>query len=56
MQYNIFEEIFMKKVLNKYVIDLSNKKKEPKWMLNFRLKALDKFVELDNPSSGIYQF
>ncbi len=42
----------MKKVLNKYVIDLSNKKKEPKWMLNFRLKALDKFVELDNPSFG----
>ncbi|MCM1053188.1 MAG: Fe-S cluster assembly protein SufB [Ruminococcus sp.] len=42
----------MKKELNKYVIDLSNKKKEPKWMLNFRINSLKKFVELDNPSFG----
>ncbi len=34
------------------VIELSKKKKEPKWMLEFRLLAFDKFLELDNPNFG----
>ena len=36
----------------KYVIDLSKKKKEPEWMLNFRLQALETFNEMDEPSFG----
>ena len=31
---------------------ISKLKNEPKWMLDFRLKALEKFFELDNPSFG----
>lgn len=43
----------MKKELNeRFVIDLSKKKNEPEWMLNFRLKAFAKFQELDNPTFG----
>lgn len=43
----------MKKELDEqFVIDLSKKKNEPKWMLDFRLQALKKFKELDNPSFG----
>ena len=42
----------MKKIDKKFVIDLSKKKNEPEWMLKFRLKALDKFNELDNPTFG----
>ena len=43
----------MKKELNEqFVIDLSKKKNEPEWMLNFRLKAFAKFQELDNPTFG----
>lgn len=42
----------MKKLDKKFVIDLSNKKHEPSWMLNFRLQALEKFNELDNPNFG----
>ena len=32
--------------------EISKIKKEPKWMLDFRLKALEKFLELNNPSFG----
>ena len=32
--------------------EISKIKKEPKWMLDFRLKALDKFKELSNPIFG----
>ena len=39
--------------LNKeFIKKVSNQKKEPEWMLEFRLKCFDKFVELDNPSFG----
>ena len=45
--------MFMKKELNEqFVIDLSKKKNEPEWMLEFRLKSFKKFQELDNPDFG----
>ncbi len=34
------------------VIEISNIKKEPKWMTEFRLKSYHKFIELENPSFG----
>ena len=43
----------MKKKLNKeFIIDLSKRKNEPEWMLEFRLKSYEKFKELDNPDFG----
>jgi len=42
----------MQKIDKKYVIALSNKKGEPKWMLDFRLKSLAVFNEMDDPSFG----
>lgn len=43
----------MKRELNEqFIIDLSKKKNEPEWMLEFRLKSYAKFKELDNPSFG----
>ena len=43
----------MKKELNEqFIIDLSKKKNEPEWMLEFRLKSYEKFKELDNPEFG----
>ena len=43
----------MKKVLNEeFVRNLSKKKNEPDWMLEFRLNSLKKFEELDNPNFG----
>ncbi len=43
----------MKKELNEqFVIDLSKKKNEPEWMLEFRLKSFKKFKELDQPNFG----
>lgn len=42
----------MKKIDKKYVIEISKKKQEPDWMLDFRLKSLEKFNELDNPHFG----
>lgn len=45
--------ICMKKELNEqFIINLSKKKNEPEWMLEFRLKSYQKFKELDNPSFG----
>ncbi len=45
--------ICMKKELNEqFIIDLSKKKNEPEWMLEFRLKSYQKFKELDNPTFG----
>lgn len=32
--------------------EISKIKKEPKWMLDFRLKSLEKFLELNNPDFG----
>lgn len=43
----------MKKELNEqFIIDLSKKKNEPEWMLEFRLKSYAKFKELDQPNFG----
>lgn len=43
----------MKEKLSKeFIINLSKSKKEPKWMLDIRLKAYEKFLELDNPKFG----
>ena len=43
----------MKKELNEeFIRNLSKKKNEPKWMLDFRLNSYKKFLELDNPSFG----
>lgn len=42
----------MKKIDKKFVIDLSKKKNEPSWMLEFRLKSLDAFNRFDNPNFG----
>ena len=41
--------MIMKRELNEqFIIDLSKKKNEPAWMLEFRLKSYAKFKELDN--------
>lgn len=43
----------MKKNLSKeFIIELSKKKQEPNWMLEFRLKSYEKFLELENPNFG----
>jgi Fe-S cluster assembly protein SufB len=43
----------MKKKLSKeFIIELSKLKNEPSWMLDFRLKSYEKFLELDNPKFG----
>ena len=43
----------MKKELNEqFVIDLSKKKNEPEWMLEFRLDALRKFKKMPMPQFG----
>lgn len=43
----------MKKSLSKeFIIELSKNKNEPKWMLGFRLKSYEKFLELENPDFG----
>jgi len=43
----------MKSGLNKTRIkEISKLKNEPKWMLDFRLKAYEKFMELSNPIFG----
>lgn len=40
-------------VLNKdFIIDLSKKKNEPDWMLEFRLKAYEEYSKMDNPDFG----
>lgn len=35
-----------------FIIDISKKKNEPKWMLEFRLKSLDSFLEKKDPDFG----
>lgn len=43
----------MKEKLSKdFIIKLSASKNEPKWMLDIRIKAYEKFLELDNPKFG----
>lgn len=40
------------KLTKEFITNLSNIKGEPKWMLDFRLKSFEKFLELDNPNFG----
>lgn len=35
-----------------YITKISKLKDEPEWMLDFRLKSFEKFLELDNPTFG----
>ncbi len=42
----------MEKLSEQLIIDISKKKREPKWMLDFRLQSYKKFLELDNPTFG----
>lgn len=41
-----------KGLTREHIIEISNLKKEPKWMTNFRLQSFEKFLELDNPLFG----
>lgn len=41
-----------KKLTKEFIINLSKSKNEPDWMLEFRLKSYEKFLELDNPDFG----
>jgi len=40
------------KLNEKIIKEISSKKNEPKWMLEFRLNSLNKFLELSNPIFG----
>ncbi len=40
------------KLTKDYITKISKLKGEPDWMLEFRLKSYDKFLELDNPNFG----
>ena len=40
------------KLTKEYITKISKLKEEPDWMLEFRLKSFEKFLELDNPSFG----
>ena len=40
------------KLTKDYITKISKLKGEPEWMLDFRLKSFEKFVELDNPIFG----
>ena len=40
------------KLDKKKIIEISTMKKEPKWMLDFRLQSFEKFKELSNPTFG----
>ncbi len=45
-------KILEKSLDKEKVIEISKIKKEPKWMLDFRLKAFEKFKNLSNPKFG----
>jgi len=42
----------MKKLDEKFIIELSKKKNEPAWMLDFRLESFHEFQNQDNPDFG----
>lgn len=42
----------MKKDLKDFIIELSKKKKEPKWMLDFRMQAYETYINLPEPDFG----
>ena len=41
-----------KKLVEQFIIDLSNKKNEPQWMRNFRLQSFKEFEKLGQPNFG----
>ncbi len=42
----------MKKDLKDFIIELSKKKKEPKWMLDFRMQSYETYINLPEPDFG----
>ncbi len=42
----------MEKISKEFIINLSKEKNEPEWMLDFRLKSFECFLEMDNPDFG----
>ncbi len=42
----------MEKISKEFIINLSKEKKEPEWMLDFRLKSFECFLKMDNPNFG----
>lgn len=44
--------IMKKKLSKEFIVELSKAKNEPSWMLDFRLKSYEKFLELENPKFG----
>lgn len=40
------------KLTKEFIVNLSKKKKEPDWMLDFRLKSFDEFEKISNPNFG----
>ncbi len=40
------------KISKEFIINLSKEKKEPEWMLDFRLKSFDCFLKMANPDFG----
>jgi len=52
MRYNKSVMLMKKKLNEEFIRELSRKKEEPEWMLNFRLQSFRKFQELDNPTFG----
>ncbi len=42
----------MKKISKEFIINLSKQKKEPKWMLDFRLKSFECFLKMEDPNFG----
>lgn len=55
--YDKIDDIKIKKqtekgITEKVVREISKEKKEPKWMLDLRLKALKRFFEMENPIWG----
>ena len=41
-----------KKLTKEFIIELSKNKKEPEWMLNFRIKSFEAFLKIENPKYG----
>ena len=42
----------MEKLNKDFILKLSQRKKEPAWMLDFRLKSLEEFFKQDQPNFG----
>lgn len=44
--------VMKKKLTEEFIIELSKKKNEPKWMLDFRLESFRTFESMENPNFG----